>query len=230
MRRGIRNTWGTLKTKSCSRTLKCVSWLPPAVRSTCTGAAARGRSYNQSPSCAGAEPLPVMDFQLPVYQTHKKSLIWCVCYIMICFISNNYKTNSKHKVRYSTDNSQFLNIVVSKLFPNRVAEIWKLQLFLCDSRCYLSVFQRPQVQQVNVARQRRAHGQEGAELGQLAVTGGDHGERRVAEGERGQVSEQWEMFNCGSSHFLSWTNATKNERIEHLVLLNKSDICKWCRH
>lgn len=57
---------------------------------------------------------------------------------------------------------------------------------------------------MNVARQRRAQGKVGAELGQLAVSGGDHGERRVAEGERGLVSEQREVLNGGSSHFLSW--------------------------
>lgn len=55
---------------------------------------------------------------------------------------------------------------------------------------YLCVLQCPQVQQVNVARQRRAEGPEGVELRQLAVARGDHGDWRVAEGERGQLGEQ----------------------------------------
>lgn len=61
-----------------------------------------------------------------------------------------------------------------------------------DSRpcSHLSVLQGPQVQQVNVARQRRAERQEGSELRQLAVARGDHCDWRVAEKERGQVSKQ----------------------------------------
>ena len=58
-------------------------------------------------------------------------------------------------------------------------------------RCsHLCILQRPQVQQVKVARHRRAEWQEGAELWQLAVAWGNHGDWRVAEGERGQVGEQ----------------------------------------
>lgn len=38
---------------------------PPRAHSTCTAVAAQGRSYNQSPSCGGGGPLPVMDFLLP---------------------------------------------------------------------------------------------------------------------------------------------------------------------
>lgn len=53
------------------------------------------------------------------------------------------------------------------------------------SRCisHLRVLQRPQVQQVDVARQRRVERLERAELWQLAVAGGDHDHGRVAEGE-----------------------------------------------
>lgn len=63
---------------------KCVCCLPLPVCSMCTAAVAGGWSYSQSPSCGGGEPLPVMDFQLPVYQTEKKGHIFSVRCLLVC--------------------------------------------------------------------------------------------------------------------------------------------------
>lgn len=45
---------------------------PPRARSTGTAVPHRGRSYSQSPSCGGGEPLPVTDLLLPVFHKHKR--------------------------------------------------------------------------------------------------------------------------------------------------------------
>lgn len=99
---------------------------------------------------------------------------------------------------------------VQKINKNNLkcAQIFLFCLFICLRN--LSVLQRPEVQKVNITRQGRAQGLVGAELGQLAVDRGDHGERRVAQGERGQVSEQREVFNGSSSHFLSWKKTSES--------------------
>lgn len=87
--------------------------------------------------------------------------------------------------------------------------IKKMHRFLLLFWVYLSVLQRPQVQQVNITGQRCTERLERAELGQLAASRGHHGERRVAQGEWGQVSEQREMFNGGSTDFLLWKHTKR---------------------
>lgn len=47
---------------------RTVSTLPLRARSTCTAEVRQGQSHSQSPSCGGAEPLPVMEFLLPVWK------------------------------------------------------------------------------------------------------------------------------------------------------------------
>ena len=51
---------------------------------------------------------------------------------------------------------------------------------LLSGRSYLRVLQRAQVQQVKVTRQRGAQRQEGAELRQLDIARGNHGDWRFA--------------------------------------------------
>lgn len=50
----------------------CGRVLPPRARSTCTAEAHQVGSRSRSPSGGGAEPLPVTEFLLPVYQNTQK--------------------------------------------------------------------------------------------------------------------------------------------------------------
>ena len=88
--------------------------------------------------------------------------------------------------------SEYCSVNDCLLFSTQKPQIHFFQVFPGVSRrcSHLCILQRPQVQQVKVARHRRAEWQEGAELWQLAVAWGNHGDWRVAEGERGQVGEQ----------------------------------------
>lgn len=91
---------------------------------------------------------------------------------------------------------------------------------------YLSVLQRPQVQQVNITWQWCTERLERAELGQLAASRGHHGEWRVAQGEWGQVSEQREMFNGGPTHFL----LCKHTKRAHRQCGRLSKVAHVCLH
>lgn len=174
---------------------------PLHARSTCTEAPARGRCYSQTPSCGGTGRFPVMVYLLPVYTNTGDR------FALIENLDRKFEPQV-FPYRYRSDITQ---VIISSFI---------LYLY---SRCisHLRVLQRPQVQQVDVARQRRVEWLERAELWQLAVAGSNHGHGRVAEGEGGQVGKQRQVINWGSSHFLSEQKHNKT-RV-------RKNICCYCR-
>lgn len=68
----------------------CVFCAPPHAHSMCSSVQAQGQRYSQNPSCGGGEPLPVMDFLLPVQHKHLFSFIfYFTCSSEINYISQD---------------------------------------------------------------------------------------------------------------------------------------------